>query len=197
MASPKLRTGAVRNWDENNFWNGLARLQWTLRGHWERPCFSDWSCFGADLATTMKPYWCCNARKNPFSPCWARLQGAIHSAGCGRVLRKASPNLRCSFGLRAGAPRSPTDSDRHHAPDRLVHQPIRQKRGRLAPSPFTVGGGTKCLSPRKRPVRLRRCPQRGSQQHQIFDQKLSGITQYRETWAVQIFLHIFSARPAQ
>ena len=102
MASPKLRTVAARIWDENNFWNGRARLQWTLQGHWERPCFSDWSCFGAHFATTMKRCWCCNAKKNLFFSCWANLQAAIHSDDCGGVLRRASPNLPAVLGASQG-----------------------------------------------------------------------------------------------
>ncbi len=49
-----LQAELVRIWDENNFWNGPVKLQWTLRERWEKTCFNDWSCFGADFATTMK-----------------------------------------------------------------------------------------------------------------------------------------------
>ena len=64
MALPKQRTGPVRIWDENNFSNGRAKLQWTLRERWEKTCLNGWSFFGADFATTMKHCWCCNAKKN-------------------------------------------------------------------------------------------------------------------------------------
>src|SRR5579864_7423440 len=101
MALPTPRTGVVRIWDEQNFWNGRAKLQWTLRERWEKTCFNDWSCFVVDVAKTTKHYWCCNAKKNLCFPCWARLQAAIHSAGYGGV-SETRPNLRRSFARKSG-----------------------------------------------------------------------------------------------
>jgi threonine dehydrogenase-like Zn-dependent dehydrogenase len=41
---------------------GSRQIRWTLRDHWEKPCFNEWSCFVAKFAMTMKHFWCCNAK---------------------------------------------------------------------------------------------------------------------------------------
>ena len=64
---------------------GASGLPCTRRKRWEKTCCNDWSRFEADFATTMRHCWCCNAKKNLVWSYWAKLQAAIHLAGCGGV----------------------------------------------------------------------------------------------------------------